>query len=152
VTFVFPVEPGRIFSFARSVGDTDPVFSEQLFGRTTGDPVVTPPTFVRSAEHYQPVPPGSAPAVTDADGGNSSSDAPDGASTVHAEQHFEYLAPFRAGDRVSVQTRPGRRWTKQGRSGTLAFFETVTEYRDSDDLVLVRARKVSVRLLDRREV
>ena len=141
MTVEFPVEPGRIFSFARSVGDTDPVYRDQLFDRSQGEPVTTPPTFVRSAEHYEPLEHPPPPGGSD----------PDGASTVHAEQHFEFLAPFRMGDRVSVHTRPGRTWTKVGRSGALAFFETVTEYRGADDAVLVRARKVSVRLLGRRE-
>jgi hypothetical protein len=134
VAFDFPIEPGRVFSFARSVGDEDPVYRDQIFGPAAGDPLVTPPTFVRSAEHYQPA---GAPAVP-----------ADQASTVHAEQHFEYLAPFRMGDRVTVDTRPGEIWRKQGRSGALEFFETLTEYRDSSGAVLVRARKVSVRLLD----
>jgi hypothetical protein len=147
MTFGFPVEPGRIFSFARSVGDTDAVYRDQLFGRVSGEPLVTPPTFVRSAEHYEPSP-AEAPSGSDewADEDTSDSD-PDGASTVHAEQHFEYLAPFRAGQRVTVHTRPGQTWRKRGRTGSLEFFETVTEYRDGED-VLVRSRKVSVRLLD----
>lgn len=135
MAFDFPVEPGRVLSFARSLGDTSSVYRDQLFGRPDGEPLVTPPTFVRSAEHYQP------------EGEPPRGDDPDGAATVHAEQHFEYLAPFRAGDRVSVHSRPGRSWTKQGRSGRLRFSETVVEYRNGKDEVLVRARKVSVRLL-----
>jgi hypothetical protein len=145
VTFEFPVEPGRIFSFARSLGDTDRVYRAQLFGQAAGEPLATPPTFVRSAQHYEPVPAGGHfGAEHGARGGD-----PDGASTVHAEQHFEYLAPFRMGQRVVVNTRPGKTWRKQGRAGDLEFYETVTEYCDGDDNVLVRSRKVSVRLPNR---
>src|SRR3954452_1818782 len=147
MTFEFPIEPGRIFSFARSVGDTDAVYRDQLFGRISGEPLVTPPTFVRSVEHYEPSPAEATSGSDDSAGEDTRNSDPDGASTGPAEQHFEYLAPFRAGQRVSVHTRPGEGWRKRGRSGSLEFFETVTEYRDGED-VLVRSRKVSVHLLD----
>lgn len=142
--FDFPVEPGRILSFARSVGDDDPAYRAQLYAAPRGRTLVTPPTFVRTADHYDP---------DRTRAGQEGFGAPDGtggfvdgANAVHAEQHFEYLAPFRAGDRVHVETTPGRTWTKHGRSGRLEFYETLTEFRNDAGDVLVRARKVSVRL------
>jgi hypothetical protein len=144
--FEFPIEPGRICTFARSVGDHDAVYAEQLLPTASGTPLVTPSTFVRSADHYDPTRPrpgADAPGAPDGTGG-----FVDGSNALHAEQHFEYLGSFRAGDRVRVQTSPGRTWTKEGRSGQLQFYETVTEYSNSDGEVLLRARKVSVRLPD----
>ncbi|RHW23810.1 hypothetical protein D0Z08_28090 [Nocardioides immobilis] len=126
--------------FARSVGDTDPVYGDQL-AAGTGEQLVTPPTFVRALDHFDPTsrtrP--SLPTLSPDFGGSP--------NMVHAEQHFEYLAPFRAGEQVVVEAFEGRTWTKNGRSGRLDFSETVTEYRRSDGDVLVRARKVSVRTI-----
>lgn len=142
--FEFPVEPGRIYTFARSVGDLDPVYADQLLLADPGAPLVTPPTFVRSADHYDPARPrpgAASPGAPDGTGG-----FVDGSNVLHAEQHFEYLRPFRVGDRVRVRIAPGRTWTRQGRSGGLHFYETVTEYCDHAGEVLVRARKTSVRL------
>jgi hypothetical protein len=51
----------------------------------------------------------------------------------------------RAGEVLSVDTRQGRRWDKQGRSGTLHFVERLSDYRDATGAVVVRARAVAVR-------
>lgn len=144
--FEFPIEPGRIYTFARSVGEQDTVYEDQLLLTDAGAPLAIPPTFVRSADHYDPTRPRP---------GDDSRGAPDGtggfvdgSNALHAEQHFEYLGTFRTGDRIHARTSPGRTWTKQGRVGELRFYETVTEYSNSAGEVLVRARKTSVRLPD----
>jgi hypothetical protein len=53
MSFQFPVEPGQVLVFATSVADRDPVYEAQL-GSRDGVPLVVPPTFVRSAEHFDP--------------------------------------------------------------------------------------------------
>ena len=140
MTYTAPVEAGMVMLFARSVGDTDPVYGDQL---TAGprDPLVAPPTFVRALDHFDPESSTRPrlPRVSSEFGGST--------DMVHAEQHFEYFAPFHAGDLVEVEASAGRTWTKQGRSGVLDFTETVTEYRRQDGELLVRARKVSVRTI-----
>ena len=46
---------------------------------------------------------------------------------------------------MTVTTRPGERWEKQGRrGGTLKFSETITEYRNQDGTLCVTARSVGV--------
>lgn len=134
-----PVEPGLLFVFARSTGDHDPVFEQQL-SIPSGQEVVAPPTFVRAAEHFdvngefrlwpggEPVPEGG------------------GSGRLHAEQHFEYLKPLIAGDRLTAHTYAGRTWSKVGRSGPLTFAEVHTDFYDSTGDVVIRTRKVSVRL------
>ena len=67
-------------------------------------------------------------------------------ATVHAEQHFEYHRPLGVGDVLSVTTRPGATWEKEGRrAGRLTFAETITEYRNQDGDLVVTARSVGVR-------
>jgi hypothetical protein len=137
MSYEAPIEPGLIMIFARSLGGVNALYADQL-DAAPGQPVITPPTFVRSLDHFDPhssTRP-SLPREAPEFGGR--------ADTVHAEQHFEYFAPFRAGEHVVVSSSPGRVWSKQGRSGHLAFAETFTEYCTPEGEVLVRARKVSV--------
>jgi hypothetical protein len=144
LAFTAPVEPGHIMLFARSVGDYDPEYVRQLEA-PLGTVLVTPPTFVRALDHFDPasVTRPTLPRQELGRGGRT--------DTVHAEQHFEYLAPLRAGDRIIVETFAGKTWTKAGSSGQLEFTETVTQYRNQGDDLLVRARKVSVRIVSHGE-
>lgn len=140
MSYTAPAEAGMVALFARSVGDVAAVYTEQLT-HTPGQPLVTSPTFVRALDHFDPT------SRTRPRLPHESPDFGGSADMVHAEQHFEYLAPFRAGEHVTVTTRPGETWSKQGRSGRLEFSEAVTEYCNPAGEVLVRARKISVRTL-----
>jgi hypothetical protein len=51
MSFQFPVGPRQALVFARGVRDIDPV-REARPGSRGGTPLVAPPTFVRSAEHF----------------------------------------------------------------------------------------------------
>lgn len=150
--FRFPVEAGHILMFARAIGDTNPIYADEAHARTT-EPggIIAPPTFPRAAAQFDPdysLRPrpgepwfGSAKAPTG---------LPDGApapsqGVLHAEQHFEYHRPMRAGDVLTVTSRPGETWEKQGRrSGRLRFVETIDEYRDEAGELVVTARSVRV--------
>ena len=69
-----------------------------------------------------------------------------GGTGLHAEQHYEYNRPLRAGDVLRAETKPGKTWEKQGRrAGKLVFNEMVTEYRTLDGELVVTARTVGVR-------
>lgn len=140
MAYTFPVEPGHVLLFARSVGEDDPVFEQQIHA-DYGAELVAPTTFARASSHFDPdyeLRPGAAgsQSVTSSRG------------TLHAEQHFEYLAPLRAGERLLVEAVPGRKWSKTGRTGRLDFTETILEYRDPRGELAIRARKVSVRTGD----
>jgi hydroxyacyl-ACP dehydratase HTD2-like protein with hotdog domain len=138
--FEVPVEPGLLHVFARSVGDGHVAYRSQLFC-APGQPVIAPLTYTRAvAEHFdehqelrrgpdgERIPPGGSP------------------DRFHAEQHFEYLRPLRAGERLTATTRPGAVTRKQGRAGVLEFTETHTDFLDDDGEVVVRTRKVGVRV------
>ena len=150
----FPVEAGHIMCFARSIGDTNPAY----YGALTGEaPVPAPPTFVQASAQFDPEYPlrprigepwfGSGRAATgvrpDADTAGTGDE--EGGTGLHAEQHFTYHRPLRAGDVLTAAIRAGERWEKQGRrGGKLLFAETVTEYRDQAGELVVTARGVGV--------
>ena len=146
----FPVEAGHIMLFARAIGDANPAY----YGAMTGDePVPAPPTFVQASAQFDPDyflrPKPGEPwfgSGRDATGVTRSEEGGGGGGGLHAEQHFEYHRPLRAGDVLTATVRPGETWEKQGRrGGKLVFGESITEYRDQSGELVVTARGVGVR-------
>ena len=153
----FPVEAGHILMFARSVGDPNPIYSDPDYAKTTeAGAVIAPPTFVQSSAQFDPdyflrpkigqpwFGSGKNPTgITRAPGGGGGGG---GGGGLHAEQHYEYHRPLRAGDVLTATTLPGKTWEKEGkRSGKLVFSESVTEYRDQNGELVITARGVGVR-------
>lgn len=151
----FPVEEGHILMFARSIGDDNVVYTDRDKAKDTeAGGIIAPPTFVQSSAQFDPdyfLRPkigqpwfGSgknATGVTRTGGGGGG-----GGGGLHAEQHYEYHRPLRAGDVLTATTFPGKTWEKEGRrSGKLVFSESVTEYRDQNGELVVTARGVGVR-------
>ncbi len=66
---------------------------------------------------------------------------------LHAEQHFEYHQPLRAGMVLTTVRRDGEHWQKESkRAGTLNFAETIVEYRDAaTNELMVTAKMVTVK-------
>jgi acyl dehydratase len=168
----FPVEASHILMFARSIADPNPVYADAAYAATTDvGSVIAPPTFVQASAQFDPdyflrpklgerwfgsgaTPSGlMRPASNDAAKPTDSSDpAPSkpasGASAgiLHAEQHYTYHQPLRAGDVLTAEVKPGATWTKEGRrGGTLEFSESITEYRNAAGELVVTARGVGVR-------
>lgn len=145
----FPVDRTAILTFAAAIGETNPIYWDEAYAKATplGD-VVAPPTFGASSAHWNPdyALRGQRRIPARREGERKAEAAPRGArdagSTsrlLHAEQRFEYRKPLQPGMRLTVSTRPGKSWTKEGkRGGTLSFSESITEYRDaSGEIVLV---------------
>jgi acyl-CoA thioesterase FadM len=63
---------------------------------------------------------------------------------LHAEQTYEYLRPTHIGDVLTIRTRAGRNWSKQGRAGQLRFQEEFSEYPDQQGELVLTAREVGV--------
>jgi hypothetical protein len=130
----FPVEAGHVLAFARAVGDDDLTAGVPA----PGTPV--PPTFPATAtqfdpEHMRSMRPSGALAARSEQGG----------SVLHAEQHFEYLAPITVGAVLDVVESPGETWQKTNRrGGLLTFRELVREYRDESGALVARSRMVLV--------
>jgi hypothetical protein len=146
--YTFPVDLSAIMLFARSLGDIRPEYSdpESPEAKALGG-VVAPPTFVQSSAHWDPNypldmtrPRKGPPPPHRGDGGGGGV-----GRGLHAEQHYEYHHPIFAGDTLTVSTRPGERWEKQGRrGGKLLFSETITEYHNQDGVLCVTARSIGV--------
>jgi N-terminal half of MaoC dehydratase len=137
----FPIEAGHVLAFRRALGYEDAERGAETAGET-----VAPPTFVQASAQFDPDYP--LRPVPDRPWWGSGADAgfmPDGGGGLHAEQHYVYHRPVRAGDVLSASVREGRRWQKSGRSGVLNFVETVTEYVDASGTPVVTATSVGVR-------
>lgn len=151
----FPVEAGHIMMFARAIGDPNPVYyDEEAARQTEAGGVIAPPTFVQASAQFDPdyflrpkigqpwFGSGKEPTGVTRSGGGGGG----GGGGLHAEQHYEYHRPVRAGDVLTATTFPGKTWEKEGRrSGKLVFSESVTEYRNQDGELVVTARGVGVR-------
>ena len=163
----FPIEAGHIMLFARAIGDPNPIYYDP-------EQAIAPPTFVQASAQFDPdyglrpkigrpwfgsgrTPSGlqrPAPAEGGSSGGGGSGSGErrggggggGGGTGLHAEQHYEYHRPLRAGDVLTSTTTPGKRWEKEGRrAGKLVFAESVTEYRNQEGELVVTARSVAVR-------
>ena len=161
----FPIELGHIMMFARSVGDPNPIYSDEEYAADTEiGHVIAPPTFVQAGAQFDPDwplrpkigrpwfgsgrNPTGTPRPEDAGGGDGGGGGGGGgmARGLHAEQHYEYHRHLRPGDVLRAETRPGSTWEKEGRrAGKLVFSEMITEYRDQDDELVITARSVGVR-------
>jgi acyl dehydratase len=149
----FPIEASHILMFARAVGDENPVYADaDVAASTEAGGIIAPPTFVQASAQFDPdyvLRPkpgkpwfGSGKRPSGATGGQGGGNG----GTLHAEQHYEYHRPLRAGDVLTATTLPGKTWEKEGRrSGKLLFTETVVEYRDQAGELVVTARGVGVR-------
>jgi N-terminal half of MaoC dehydratase len=148
----FPVEASHILMFARAIGDTNRIYSDEDYAKST-EPgtVIAPPTFVQASAQFDPdyrLRPkvgeawfGSGKEPTGVQQSSSG-----GGGGLHAEQHYEYHRHPKAGDVLTATVKPGETWEKQGRrSGKLIFSETITEYRDQHGELVVTARGVGVR-------
>lgn len=152
----FPVEAGHIMLFARAVGDTNPIYYDEDYAETT-EPgsIIGPPTFVQASAQFDAdnrLRPrkgepwfGSgreATGVSREGGGGGGG----GGTGLHAEQHFEYHRHLRPGDVLHAVNKPGKSWEREGRrAGKLMFNESITEYYDQNDELVITARSVGVR-------
>ena len=147
----FPVEATHIMMFARAIGDENPVYHDaEKAKKTEAGGIIAPPTFPQAVAqfdpeyHLRPKPGqkwfGSGKTPSGVEGKPSSSGG------LHAEQHFEYHRPLRAGDVLTVETKPGKTWERESkRAVKLMFSERITEYRDQNGELVVTARGVGVR-------
>ena len=153
----FPVEASHILMFARAVGDPNPIYADAEYAAGTDvGSIIAPPTFAQSSAQFDPdyfLRPkigqpwfGSGSEATGVKRESGGGGGGGGGGGLHAEQHFEYHRPLRAGDVLTGTTQPGNTWEKQGRrGGKLIFSESVTEYRDQNGELVVTARGVGVR-------
>jgi len=112
--FTMDVEKGRLCSFAKAIGETNPIYFNEAAAVKAGyRSIPAPPTFpfVAAMEAEQPF-------VLLADMGI------DKRKTVHGEQQFTYLKPIVAGDVLTGQQKVVEMYDKKG--GALTFIVTET--------------------------
>jgi acyl dehydratase len=150
--------------FARAIGDFNPVYHDAEFARESEvGGIIAPPTFVQASAQYDPeyplrphpgmawfgsgaTPTGRVAKAEEASTSEGSASKPSGGTGLHAEQHYEYHRPVRAGEVLTLTVGAGKSWEKQGRRGGLLHFqESITEYRGEDGELVVTARGVGVR-------
>ena len=154
----FLVEASHIMMFARSVGDDNPIYHDEQYAKGTDQKgIIAPPTFAQSSAQFDPdyfLRPkvggeGWFGSGKEATGSKPSGDGGSGGGRIamglHAEQHFEYHLPLKAGDILSASTKPGKNWEKESkRAGKLKFSESVTEYRNQSGDLVITATGVGV--------
>ena len=123
-----PVEEGRLRFVAKSIGETNPVYSDPEAARKAGHPALpTPPTFVFMLE---------VDAV----------DLQDLVSffgcklgqLLHGEQGFVYHAPIYAGDRITVKKKVADIYDKK--NGKLEFIITENDFINQDGVKVAETR------------
>ena len=154
----FPVEESHILMFARSIGDPNPIYADRDYAAASDVAgVIAPPTFVQSSAQFDPdyflrpkigepwFGSGKEPTGIKREEGSGGGGG-GGGGGLHAEQHYTYHRPLRAGDVLHATAKAGETWEKQGRrAGKLVFSESITEYRNQDGELVVTARGVGVR-------
>ena len=153
----FLIEASHIMMFARSVGDSNPIYHDEDYAKSTElGGIIPPPTFAQSSAQFDPeyfLRPkvggngwfGSGKEATGSKPSSGSGGGGGAAMGLHAEQHFEYHLPVKAGDTLSATTKPGKAWEKESkRAGKLKFSESVTEYRNQHGDLVITATGVGV--------
>jgi hypothetical protein len=139
-----PVEAVQIMIFARAIGDANPAYVDIARAHE----LVAPPTFTETLQHFLPDyefrPHPGRPWIGSGAAPTGIALPPAGKTTLHAEQHFEYYALIHPGDSLAATTHPGRTWQKAGRSGTMHFFECITEFHNQNGELAVVSRLVGV--------
>lgn len=112
--FTMEVEKGRLRSFAKAIGETNPIYFDEAAAKQAGYRSIPAPLtfpFVAAMEAEQPF-------VLLADLGI------DKRKTVHGEQQFTYFSQIVAGDRLTGQQKIVEMYDKKG--GALTFIVTET--------------------------
>lgn len=141
-TVRFPVEASHIMMFARAVGDPNPVYQRH-------EGAIAPPTFPQAVAQFDPEyhlrPKHGEKWFGSGKTASGVEDKPKSLGGLHAEQHFEYRRPLRAGDVLTVEYKDGKTWEKESkRAGKLTFREKIAEYRDQAGELVAIARSVGV--------
>lgn len=118
-TFTVTVEPARLALFAQAIGEKNPALSAEI----------APPTFMKAIEGEH----GSSRAILEALGVELR-------RVLHAEQQFDYLAPIRAGDQLTVQRTVTDLYDKK--NGQMDFIVIESVLHNASGVLVGRSRQV----------
>lgn len=126
------VEAGRLRLFAKAIGETDPVFSDEAAARAAGHPgLPAPPTMAFCLDMDIPDPFGYLAEM-----------GVPVQNILHGEQSFSYHAPIYAGDSLSFRSRIADIYAKKG--GALEFIVKETRVENQDAALVAELRAVVV--------
>lgn len=130
--YTVDVEKGRLRFFAKAIGETNPIYSDEAAAREAGHRALpVPPTFFFCLEMDAPNP----AAVRELLG-------IDLGKVLHGEQSFTYHAMAYAGDRLSFEQRISDIYDKKG--GALEFVVRDTKVTNQDGRLVAELRGVTV--------
>lgn len=126
------VEKGRLRFFAKAIGETSPVYTDEAAARAAGySALPAPPTFLFCLEMDRPDPFDTLKALGVELG-----------RVLHGNQSFTYHAPVVAGDRITFQTRVSDIFDKKG--GALEFIVLDTTATNQDAVKVADLQSVIV--------
>jgi len=130
------VERGQLLLFAKAIGATDPIHSDDAAARAAGyAALVAPLTYAVVLATLAPQETGSMEAI-----------GIDRMRALHGEQSFSYHQPICAGDRIRIRSRISDIYEKKG--GALEFVIYDTELVNQRDELAVAFRTVVVQRND----
>lgn len=130
--FTADVEKGRLKFFAKAIGETDPIYSDEAAAKAAGHPTIpAPPTFLFCLNMEQP----NAYALIEQMGIRVE-------QLLHGEQSFQYLKPVYAGDRLTFQTTVTNTYSKKG--GELGFFVRDTDVKNQKGDLVAKLSGIAV--------
>ncbi|PLW81454.1 MaoC family dehydratase [Kineobactrum sediminis] len=131
-SFVVDIEKGRLRFFAKSIGETNPIYTDESAAQAAGYRTIpAPPTFMFSVDLEGPE---LLPILKlfDLDMGR----------ILHGSQEFEYLGQIYAGDRITQQSRIVDIFDKKG--GALEFIVQESRYTNQNNELVGTAQQTLV--------
>tara|TARA_R110000772_G_scaffold103600_1_gene204585 strand:+ start:16535 stop:16975 length:441 start_codon:yes stop_codon:yes gene_type:complete len=130
--FTVDVEKGRLRFFARAIGETNPIYTDESAARAAGYRAIpAPPTYMFSVDLDGPE---LLPII-----GLLNLDI---GKILHGSQEFNYLGQIYAGDSITQQSRIVDIYDKKG--GALEFVVQESSYSNQHDELVVTARQTLV--------
>lgn len=131
-SFTVDVEKGRLRFFAKAIGETNPIYTDESAAHAAGYPAIpAPPTFMFSVDLDGPE---LLPIIglLDLDIGR----------VLHGSQEFDYLAQIFAGDSITQQCRIVDIYDKK--AGALEFVVQESSYTNQNGDLVGKARQTLV--------
>jgi hypothetical protein len=131
-SFTADVEKGRLRFFAKAIGETNPIYTDEEAAKAAGHKAIpAPPTYMFSVDldgpDFLPM-----LSLLDMDIGR----------VLHGSQEFEYLGQIYAGDSITQTCRIQDMYDKKG--GALEFIVQESQYTNQDNELVGRALQTIV--------
>lgn len=126
------VEKGRLKFFAKAIGETNPVYTDETAARAAGYKTIpAPPTFAFCLEME-----------TNSLWDNIAAMGVPVGKILHGSQSFTYHAPIYAGDRITFETKVSDIYDKKG--GALEFIVEDSTAKNQDGVLVAELQRVIV--------